>query len=627
MEGVALAPHGILLQRFLTDRPIDRRALYWRALAGHGSNATAPSVETLGAGQLRVSAGSVLSFDTYFNSFFESHWRRHTSLGAIVLRLSTRNGGTLRVFRRAIGRKALLHEQTLEAGPVSVRFPDEAMTFRQHGTLCVELTAGAGDLVFERGGWWSEEAAPVAVGLAAVFCTFNREAEIARSLDTLAQDPDVVGRLARLIVVNQGRPGLATTPAMKATVRRLGGKLAVIEQGNFGGAGGFGRGMLAALDDPAATHATLLDDDILIEPDSLLRMAAFFAFARRDMVVGGHMLDLVQPECLYEAGAVVSERHWEFRPQFNGMDVANADSLEPLSMPRPVHYNGWWLCGFPLTLVAAHGMPLPCFIRGDDVEFGVRLHQRGVPTVALPGISVWHEPFYLKLGGWQHYYETRNLLVLTSLHLAPDGAGAARRIGRQIVQNLLTFRYYTAALVMAGTEAFLDGPRVMRSNPAAQHAALGALRAAYPLQTTPRETVLRPQALPKPPRTTVGCMMLMLWLMLRNTVVPTRASEPRRLDLGKFDWLTMGSVEHVAIESGWDDALPTFQRSRESHRGLLRRALTLLPRLYFGYAAAAAAWRTEVPTLTSQTFWREYLAVPDPRAGAQAEDEPVAAVA
>ena len=54
---------------------------------------------------------------------------------------------------------------------------------------------------------------------------------------------------------------------------------------------------------------------------------------------------------------------------------------------------------YHLALVEKVGLPLPVFIRGDDVEYGLRLYMRGVDTIVMPGIAVWHEPFYLKIGG------------------------------------------------------------------------------------------------------------------------------------------------------------------------------------------------------------------------------------
>ena len=608
MDGTVIDPLGTLLQRIIVDQPVDRRLLYWRAEPGAAS-ATSRAEVTYRGGTLVVARDTTLSFDTYFNSFFEAHWRRHTSLRRIILRLTVEGTGILRVFRRAVGRKVLILEQSVISGPVSACIPSEAVSFRQYGSLCVELSATTHEVVFVAGSWWSDAPAPMSVGLAAVFCTFNREAELTRVVDTLARNPEVTGALARVIIVNQGRQGLAKHPVMQAAALSLGTKLALVEQANFGGAGGFGRGILTALDDMAATHVVLLDDDILLEPDSMLRIATFFAFCCRDIVVGGHMLDMVQPNLLYEAGAVISDRHWEFRPQHHGLAVDQSAALEALSQTSAIHYNGWWCCAFPLQIVEDHGMPLPCFIRGDDVEFGLRLHELGVPTVSMPGVAVWHEPFYLKLGSWQIYYETRNMLIAASLHLAPSGFGAVRRIGRHFVMNLLTFRYYSAALILTAVADFLRGPGELRDDPAKLHASLAAFRSAYPLRTTPRETVLETQTLHRRPRTRRGCIALLLHLMLRNAVVPSRATAARVLDMSKLDWLHMRGVEHIAIESWWENELPTVHRSREHHRSLLRQAIPTLYSLYRRLPAVAAAWRAAAPVLTSQAFWRDYLGV------------------
>ena len=304
MDGITFEPSGILLQRILIDRPVDRRSLYWRAVPFNACSISQPEVTCQGS-SLVVGRETTLSFDTYFNSFFEAQWRRYTSLDVIHLRITVKGEGILRVYRRALGRKFLVLEQPITTGQTTTRLPGEAVNFRQYGTLCLEVSAETSDLVFVAGGWWSNVPAPVSVGLAAVFCTFNREAALTRLVNTLVNDPEVAAALARLIVVNQGKPSLRAHPLMQDAALCLGETLAIVEQDNFGGAGGFGRGVLAALDDPATTHAVLLDDDILIEPDSLLRLAAFFAFCRRDMVIGGHMLDLVQPNLLYEAGAIV----------------------------------------------------------------------------------------------------------------------------------------------------------------------------------------------------------------------------------------------------------------------------------------------------------------------------------
>ena len=57
------------------------------------------------------------------------------------------------------------------------------------------------------------------------------------------------------------------------------------------------------------------------------------------------------------------------------------------------HFNGWWYCAIPAGVFREHGLPLPVFLGGDDMEYGARLFSRGVPTVSLPPVAVWHEPF------------------------------------------------------------------------------------------------------------------------------------------------------------------------------------------------------------------------------------------
>ncbi|HEY8614367.1 MAG TPA: glycosyltransferase, partial [Roseomonas sp.] len=362
------------------DRPVHLRPLYWILERSSG-----PAEDMPPPGRtLHVPAGARLGFDTYFNAFYEQNWRPYTDLGPIFLRLDLRGTCTLRVTRRTTMGEQLVVEQRLSGdGPFRVPIPGEAINFRQHGMLVFEITALA-PVEFRGGAWVTEAPSQRPVGLAAVLCTFNRETDIAAVLTAITAEEAVLSRLARIHVVNQGRPGLAAHPAIAPIMARHPGKIRIIEQANFGGAGGFGRGILAAIDDPAATHAVLLDDDIRIEPDSLLRMASFFALATGETPLGGHMLDMVQPMKIYEAGAVIHQANWSFHPQHHGLEISDPKKLTELLGTRAIHYNGWWCLGLPLSLIERLGMPLPCFIRGDDVEFGLRLYHAGVPAVAMP---------------------------------------------------------------------------------------------------------------------------------------------------------------------------------------------------------------------------------------------------
>ena len=517
----------------------------------------------------------------------------------------------MRVFRRAAGEKTLLAEQTTAGPTTEIQFRDEGLHFRQLGHLSLEVSTRHTPVHWRGGEWVCHPAARPPVGLALVFCTFNREADIFRILGELSGDIRLIERLARVYVVNQGRP--FREDRMDGVAQDFGNKLRILEQANFGGAGGFTRGILACLEDASVSHVALLDDDIELEPDCLMRMASFFQLAKSDIVIGGQMLDSARPTRLYEAGAVISERHWAFQPQFLNLDLANPANLEPLGQPNAIHYNGWWCCGLPLALFRKVGLPLPCFIRGDDVELGLRLHQQDIPTLSLAGVGVWHQPFYLKLGSWHLYYETRNMLITAALHQPLGRWAVVRRMLRHFLVHLLTFRYHSAALILQGVDDFLTGPAILRGSPHVVHAGLERHRKLYPTSETPRERVLneQPNGRQRPLRGRAAYLWVFLKLMIHHGCVRTPLRLlPRRLVLERFNWPTMLGIEHVAVETWWDEALPTFHRSRESFRVLGRRALNIFGRLYLKGPAAAAAWREGFPELVSPGFWKRYLGLP-----------------
>ena len=620
-EGSGEAGHEITLQRVLLDRPVGLRALYWRLTPATGSTGPGGRVR---ADCISLEPGAVLSFDAYFNAFYEQNWRGHTALGTVFLNLDLHGTATLRVIRRiSTGYRCAgaydkdcerqyvdrcVVEQLIEgAGPLRVAIPAETINFRQHGMLAFEIVAHS-PVEFGGGRWTTEVAAPRRTGLAAIFCTFNRQADIAAVLEAITADEAAASSLARIYVVNQGDAGLDAHPAVAPVLARCPGLIRIIEQANFGGAGGFGRGLLAALDDPEATHAVLLDDDIRIEPDSLLRMASFFALALGDNPVGGHMLDRVQPTQLYEAGAVIRDANWSFHPQHHGLDIAARHNLPLLTDPYPIQFNGWWCLGLPLSLIEEEGMPLPCFIRGDDVEFGLRLYGRGVPTLPLPGIAVWHEPFYLKIGGWQLYYETRNMLITSAIHTEVGGAGMAVRMARALLLHLLTFRYYSAALILEAIQDALRGPALFDGQPRAIHAGLATIRKRFPDETVARGVVLPEQAVRPSPKGRIAWLSALAGSILWSAMRPTApGAPPRRLLTRDLGWSRLRSADCLAVETWWDRDLPVFRRSREDFRKLSRMAVPLLLRLWREAPAFRRSWREAFPRHSSVSFWRKYL--------------------
>ncbi len=356
----------------------------------------------------------------------------------------------------------------------------------------------------------------------------------------------------------------------------------------------------------------LLDDDILLEPESLLRMIRVFAYAQPNVCIGGHMLDSIQRHRLYEAGAVVTNEHWTLRPSHADRDLRQNEVLNALLDVPATDYNGWWMFGLPASAVAEAGMPLPCFIRGDDVEFGLRLGGLGRLTVPFPGVAVWHEPFYLKIGGWHLYYETRNLLIAAALHLEFSRGKLALILLKRVMQHLLTYRYYNAALVLRAIGDFMMGPAILRRDPLQIHAGLLSLRQDYPASACRREVPLVAARPAREPRSALGQGWRMLRVLVFNMLPPVRVrAKPRLLPVHDLIWFRMLGLNHVAVDTYWDLELPVLRRSAASFLKLATTATRSIARLSFSISRCRAAWRDAMPELTSVGHWRQYLNLAD----------------
>lgn len=600
------------LQRVLTGRPPELRGLYWRAARLEGEGTGAFAAELQADGEISLLPGTTLVFDTYFGAFFEAHWRLNTRLQTLRLSVTVRGTCVVRLLRRAIGVNMLVAETrvatTGHAQTVTFSVPDRSSNFREYGLLYFEVTAsttGSGAELIEAA--WLGEAASEPVSLGIVFCTFNRESFMAAVLEVMVEDPVVLAGLDRVFIVNQGRPGLRAHASIAPFAERLGSRLTIIEQGNFGGAGGFTRGMLATLDDPDLTHCAFLDDDIRLEPDTIPRLTAFLSLAKENVAVGGQMLDSVQPTRLYEAGAVIDTHNWFPRAVLHNTDLQSADGLNSIAQPQSVHFNGWWCFAVSLDIVRKVGLPLPCFIRGDDAEYGMRLYRQGVFTTVLPGAAVWHEPFYLKLGNWQLYYETRNLLVLAALHDRFSARAALRRAGRSWLLHLLTFRYFGAALIMRGIADFLAGPDVLEQDPQVIHAGIMALRQRYGGKSVQRRQVVDAAVVARIPRGRPAFLFWFAFVLLRNALVPTSKAQPVLVQTAEFSWIGLRHAEHIVLDNWWEPEMSAYRRDRSVFWELAIRTLPLLLRLQSRGNHVAAAWKAAAPRLTSAGFWRRYL--------------------
>ena len=166
--------------------------------------------------------------------------------------------------------------------------------------------------------------------------------------------------------------------------------------------------------DYQATHVLLMDDDILLEPESLFRTYVLLRTLKeqyRDAFIGGAMLRLDHQNIQVEAGAAWYAGNLASRK--SNLNLNTLDACLYNETEEYCEFNAWWYCCIPMHIVRPDNLPLPIFIRGDDVEYGLRNMKH---LILLNGICVWHEPFENKYSSFLSYYILRNMLYDNALH-------------------------------------------------------------------------------------------------------------------------------------------------------------------------------------------------------------------
>ncbi|MGO1600110.1 MAG: glycosyltransferase, partial [Brachybacterium sp.] len=490
-----------------------------------------------------IPARSMRSFGTYFNAFPASYWRRWTPVRAVRLTVRTSGTGHL-VVMRSTARGSLQRQESRNVSGVSEQVFDLPLTaFGDGGWYWFDAYAGSEDLTVLGAEWTADaDLARTEGSFSISMTTMNKVGYCLENIRTVAEDPDLRDLLDVMYVVDQGADRLTDHAEELAPLQEtLGAQLQIIEQGNIGGSGGFSRGMYEASTAGASTYVINCDDDIVIEPESLIRMVTFADFATRPTLVGAHMFDLNNRSVLHTYGEVVDP--WRIQPAVaipegtTGHDFA----AEPLRSTPWLHrradvdYNGWWSCLIPTETVRAIGLSLPVFIKWDDAEYGLRAKKAGYPTVSLPGAGVWHMSWVDKddLVGWQAYFHERNRIITALLHSPyPRGGRVVKESQFMDVKHLISMQYYTEAGRLMAQKDVLEGPEALHPSIGTKLPEIRAMASSFDDASAKKDPDLYPPIhVDKPPRkgrpfTEPRRLMLPAWTaktLVKQLVAPPKA--------------------------------------------------------------------------------------------------------
>ncbi|PRX47919.1 galactofuranosylgalactofuranosylrhamnosyl-N-acetylglucosaminyl-diphospho-decaprenol beta-1,5/1,6-galactofuranosyltransferase [Prauserella shujinwangii] len=568
-----------------------------------------------------------VSFASYFNAFPASYWKRWSVLDEVVLRMYVRGEGRVDLYRSRVNGD-IIH---LQGQPV--HSPDEWATvelrvslapFGDGGWIWFDAFTDSGELEISEAAWMTDHTLPqkkMSVGIT----TFNRPADCVSALIALGEDPAVLDSIGTVFVADQGNKKISEHPRYAEAVAALGDRLQVIEQGNLGGSGGFTRAMLESLERTDSDQILLMDDDIVLEPDTVLRLSRFGAAAAQPVIVGGQMLNLQARARLHSMGEAVDMTAFRWGPApgaKGGHDFAVKSLREEPWLHRriDVAYNGWWMCLFPREAVEKVGMPLPMFIKWDDAEYGLRAGEMGFPTATLPGAGVWHMPWTDKddTADWTVYFHLRNKLVAMALH-SPQNITTTvlKQAAKDAARRLFSMQYSAIAIEQKAINDFLAGPDHFFNLLPSALSEVQAIRREYDdakfkpsLQDYPRPMLDMGAAEPllRPPVHPAKIAVRAAQALVHNVKPPNPDTHERpqlNVPADRALWFVLGNFDSATVSSPDGASVAFRKRDPEAFRKLAREVVANYRRLIKEFPRMKEEYRAALPRMSSVEAWRK----------------------
>jgi galactofuranosylgalactofuranosylrhamnosyl-N-acetylglucosaminyl-diphospho-decaprenol beta-1,5/1,6-galactofuranosyltransferase len=619
-----------LLARVILPRPgepLDVRKLYIEESATNARRAHAPDRTTL-----EIGAESEVSFATYFNAFPASYWRRWSTLDSVVLRVELTGSARVDVYRsKATGARITVGGAPIASAAedkrASVEFEIDLSPFEDGGWIWFDITTNAKSTLHSAG-WYAPRPAPGRANIAVGIPTFNRPADCVNALAALTSDPLVDNVIGALIVSDQGTDKAKDHPGFESAASALGNRLSVHDQPNLGGSGGYSRVMYEALKNTDCEQILFMDDDIRIEPDSVLRALAMNRFAKVPTLVGGQMLNLQEPSHLHVMGEMVDQANFMWTNAVNTEYDHNfakhplndeEDSRSQLLHRRvDVDYNGWWMCMIPRQVAEELGQPLPLFIKWDDADYGLRAGEHGYPTVTLPGAAIWHMAWSDKDDAidWQAYFHLRNRLVVAAMHWDGNVKGLIASHLKATFKHLLCLEYSTVAIQNKAMDDFLAGPEHIFSILESALPDVRRMRAEFPdAVVLAGATALPPPSDRRRKRISIPVSApAIAYRLARGLAHQLKAHDPQhhvrpQVNVATQDarWFSLSRFDGVTVTTADGRGVVYRQRDRAKMIALLRESVKRQVRLARKFNGMRKIYREALPVLSSKQKWETVL--------------------
>ncbi|MCM1538733.1 MAG: hypothetical protein NC254_10075 [bacterium] len=401
-------------------------------------------------------------FFTYFNSFSVEKWRKYTYAGSFYLVLEIDGKFTIDLFGHYGEKESSIRKEWLGSYDYDLQEKTKIILpypiGMQSAVVAFEINTRKKTFIYDA--YYAtdiDEDRIAAPYIALATTTFKKESYVSRNIALLKEqifsDPEYANAFCWNIVDN-GRT-LHEQTDYEQNIR-------IFHNKNVGGAGGFARGMIESLRQPVKpTHILLMDDDVVFSAESFKRLYKLLSIIRleyKKYFVSGAMLKMQQPNIQHEDIGKLNTLgfHEAVKPQFDLNLWNNVLLNEKIPDDNNYQYAAWWFCCIPVGIARLDNLPLPVFVRGDDVEYSIRNQAK---FITMNGLCIWHEGFEGKFSAALEYYQVeRNELIVRALHSELSEVDVIGHIKEIFWQEIYKYNYQGASLLLDAIEDFLKGP-------------------------------------------------------------------------------------------------------------------------------------------------------------------------
>lgn len=544
-------------------------------------------------GDLSLSAGGILTLDTYFNSFSYTKYREYTNADKVTFSCKFRG--------RAIIELCVFdgEEHTVRSGEFSDRaeLTADFSALPEKGFLYPKITALT-DFIFD-GGEYCSDCIHQDISCCIAICTYKRESYVLKNTALLREFK--FSFIDRVFVIDNGNT--LDCNAMSDSIVK------VLPNRNYGGSGGFTRGLIEAMDG-GFSHVILMDDDVEFHPEILETMTVFISLLKPEYAsahFSAAMLSQNVPYIQFELGA-----DWNGRRILHGghnIDMRGQNALLDNLTGDIISYGAWWCFLLPVSDMERYGLPYPFFIKMDDVEYGMRTCSQ-MPIITMNGAAVRHEDFDNKYSMHLEYYLIRNQLVLNTIQDKKPLSNALFRLLAVSFKHLVLYRYDNIPMILRAVNDYLSGVDFFLECDEEQlnRELIKIAPKLKPLSEIPEWNedmrlisrgrdfkVLTPMTV-----LTLGGHLIPSFLLKKEiTAAPLSKA-------GGSDTLCRKAV--IQYQLGGDTGILT-RRSFKKFVVYSFRVLGTALRLLFGYNKAKKSFRTRKGEITSADFWRRHLGI------------------